>query len=257
MSQTKADKLLNRITALHRSLQLDDEDDAPSALERDLMLGYLRDLYALYHDVGSEKQKDERKPTPQVSTPAPPKAAPMPPDPPKPVDPPPAPPKPEPEIPAPQPEKPAPASPPEIPEAPVPPPPAPPFAEHTARIDPEFNDRPAPNPPQPAPAPNLSPEVDALFQEPNGSNGINTRLVRQRVSDLNRALSINNRVLFSNKLFNGNEELNEALKTLNLKGSMSNAKPMLIDLAQQHQWASEEREETAREFIDLVRRRYA
>ncbi len=118
------------------------------------------------------------------------------------------------------------------------------------------SDRPAPHPPQPAPAPNLSPEVEELFEEKD-QGGVAGRMMRQRVTDLNRALSINNRVLFANKLFDGNEGLNDALKILNLRGSFANAKPLLIDLAQQHDWAREDRQETAREFIDLVRRRYA
>ncbi|WP_116108928.1 hypothetical protein [Lewinella sp. IMCC34191] len=255
MAQTKADKLLNRITALHRSLQLDDEDDAPSALERDLMLGYLRDLYTIYLEVGTENKQEVRNapPPPKRETPIP-----MP-EPQKPTPPPP-PPTPEPrqpEIPATRPEPAAPAAPPELPDAPVPPPPAPAMAEHTAKIDPTYDDRPAPNPPKPAPSTNSGPDVEALFHEPDNDNGLGNRLGRQRVADLTRALSINNRVLFAKKLFNNNDELNDALKSLNLKGSMANAKPMLVDLAQQHRWSAEEREETAREFIDLVRRRYA
>ncbi|PPK87106.1 hypothetical protein CLV84_0040 [Neolewinella xylanilytica] len=253
MTQAKADKLLNRITALHRSLQLDDQDDAPSTLERDLMLGYLRDLYTIYLEVGDDAPREKPKTTPKEIPPAPPKETPKPPDPPKPTAPPP--PQPQPEVPAP--ERPNPTSPPEFPDAPVPPPQPPAMATHTAKIEPRYDERPAPDPPQPAPAPNASPDVEALFAETDSGSDLGNRLGRQRVADLNRALSINNRVLFANKLFNGNDELNDVLKSLNLKGSMSNAKPLLIDLAQQHRWAAEEREETAREFIELVRRRYA
>ena len=266
MAQTQADKLLNRITALHRSLRLEDADDTPSALERDLMLGYLRDLYAIYSDLDLEDRKPQAATAPTMAPPDPPREVPKPPTVPEPTPPQPTSPEPRPEVPAPKPEPstppPAPESPtpargPEVPNAPVPPPPAPPVAEHTAKIDPEYQDQPAPNPPQPASEPNMSPDVEALFEDPEGISGVNNMLVRQRVTDLNRALSINNRVLFANKLFNGNDELNEALKSLNLKGSMANAKPMLADLAQQHRWTKEDREETAREFIDLVRRRYA
>ena len=138
----------------------------------------------------------------------------------------------------------------------MPPPPAPSFTAHTAHREPLISDRPAPNPPQPASTPNLSPEVEALFREEEQA-GIASRIIRQRVTDLNRALSINNRVLYANRLFDGNESLNHALKTLNLRGSFANAKPLLVDLAQQHDWTREDRQETAREFIDIVRRRYA
>jgi hypothetical protein len=81
--------------------------------------------------------------------------------------------------------------------------------------------------------------------------------MRQRVTDLTRALSINNRVQFANKLFAGTDDLNQQLKALNLKGSMDNARPLLIELAREHEWHKPDRQEVAREFIDLVRRRYA
>ena len=239
MAQTKADKLLSRITALHRSLRLEDEEDTPSPLERDLMLGYLRDLYAVYLDVDTERS----------DAPPPPRENPAPTPEPQPVVPPPPPTPPrEPEVKQLPEEKPAPAAPPEAPGVPVPPPPAPPYAEHTAPIDPRFDSRPA------SPA---GPRIEALFQDTEEHGSLGNHLVRQRVTDLNRSLSINNRVLFAKKLFHGNDDLNDALKSLNLKGSMENAKPMLVELAQRHRWAEEEREETAREFIDLVRRRYA
>ena len=305
---TKADRLLRRITTLHE--QFKDDDDHPSRLERDLMLGYLRELYEVYTQVEGKHtqvkaQNFASPPTPvdritasaQISQPTsdpaprnpsvPPQhpasspaaadstqdtpaaaqrteaAAPPPPAAPTPKAPD-TPPKPDvqeqyptnqPIAPGPPPENHSPAAPP-VPDAPIPPPVAPSLTKHTAVVAPEISDRPAPNPPQPAPSPNQSPEVEELFEETAG-HGLANRMVRQRVTDLNRALSINNRVLFANKLFGSNEELNQALKELNLKGSMANAKPTLVDFAQQHQWAQEGRRETAREFIDLVRRRYA
>ncbi|THH36455.1 hypothetical protein [Neolewinella litorea] len=246
MLQTKADKLLSRITALHRSLQLDDEDDAPSALERDLMLGYLRDLYALYLEVGEKKASSPREMPPRPATPPATPAPEPPPPPPAPVK------TPEPEVPAtPRQPTPAPAAPPEVPDVPVPPPPAPAMAAHTARVEPQTKPTNGKASGSNAPA-----AVESLFREPEESS-LTNRLMRQRVTDLTRSLSINNRVLFSNKLFGGNEELNAALKDLNLRGSFANAKPLLVELAREHEWAEEERQETAREFIDLVRRRYA
>ncbi len=250
MSQSKADRLISRITALHHSLQLDKDESGPSRLERDLMLGYLREVYDLYLNVGNataEQQVKQDTPTPEPPTAPTPPPAPKP-EPAKTPTPPPPPP------PTPAPPAPEPTFVPEVPAAPVPPPPAPAYTAHTAKIDPEYT-RPAPNPPQPAPRPNASPEVEALFKE-NENAGLSRR-IQQKVSDLTRALSINNRVLFSNKLFASNDELNAALKELNLKGSFANARPQLVDLAQLHHWADEDRQETAREFIDLVRRRYA
>ena len=265
----KADRLLRRITTLHEQLRQD--DDSPSRLERDLMLGYLRELYTVYTELDEPKEEPAQKKenTPERAS-SPPTTATQQPNNPT-TQPPPTPPttatqqpnnpttQPPPTPPTTatqQPNNPTTQPPPPIPSVPVPPPPAPTLTAHTARVEPMISDRPAPNPPQPAPAPNLSPEVQDLFEEKDQS-GIAGRMMRQRVTDLNRALSINNRVLFANKLFNGNDGLNDALKTLNLRGSFANAKPLLIDLAQQHDWAREDRQETAREFIDLVRRRYA
>jgi hypothetical protein len=222
MAQTKADKLLSRIVNLHRSLQEDTDGDGPSSLERDLMLGYLRELYEVY----TEQQEE--------TAPAPPPAARI-------VEREPS-----------SPERPAPAPraqpqrnesvPPPVVAAPIPPPPAPSLTAHTAHV---------------RPAESLDPEIAELFEQETNA-GMPSRLMRQRTTDLTRALSINNRVLFTNKLFGGNnEELNRQLKELNLKGSMANARPQLIELARQHGWQQADRKEVAREFIDLVRRRYA
>lgn len=81
---------------------------------------------------------------------------------------------------------------------------------------------------------------------------------RQPVSDLTRALTINNRVLFSKDLFgDDNELLNTTLRTLNSSGSIAAAQPVMASLARRFEWAEESKKETAREFIELVRRRYA
>jgi hypothetical protein len=50
--------------------------------------------------------------------------------------------------------------------------------------------------------------------------------------------------------------LNDYLSRLNRMDSMEEAKPLLQQLAEQYGWADEEREDIAREFIRLVRRRY-
>ena len=234
MPPTKSDRLISRITALHHSLELDKDETGPSPLERDLMLGYLRELYDIYLNAGSTSIENrttaDRQQAPSTPTPtAAPLIAPAPPPPP---------------------------SPPPVPEVPPPPPPppAPSYTEHTAIVVPEPS-RPAPAPPQPAPEPAGSPEIEALF---NDVKGFGNSAMRQRVPDLTRALSINNRVLFQKKLFgNDGEALNLALRDLNLKGSMEYAKPTLVKLADRHRWADDDQRETAREFIDLVSRRYA
>jgi len=227
MSSPSAERLISRINALHKSLQLD-EGAKPSAMERDLMLGYLRELYELYaHGIDrsvAPSRAASAPATPPAPAPAPilsapSTAAPVAPRPVIPLTP-----APEASVPRPVPAP-----------APAPPPPAPAPA------------------PRPAPAP-ASSNLKELFAE----DGIASPFGRQSVRDLTKALTINNRVLFSRDLFGGdNELLNTSLRTLNDSGAMAAARPVLESLARRFEWPEEAKKETAREFIELVRRRYA
>lgn len=147
---------------------------------------------------------------------------------------------------------------------PAPPPPRrealpPPVAERV--VTPAPPPKPAPAPPTPAPSPPtgpaMSPEVAELFTETEGKD-LAARLGKSRISDLTRAMTINNRVLFTKALFDGNNELlNTVLKSLNTAGNLEKALPTLQDLAMRHDWAEEEKKEAAKDFINLVKRRYA
>lgn len=96
-------------------------------------------------------------------------------------------------------------------------------------------------------------KLKALFAEDDHGNPFGP----QPLKDLTRALTINNRVLFSKDLFgDDNELLNTTLRTLNASGAMAAAQPVLASLARRFDWAEEDKAETAREFIALVRRRY-
>ncbi|MEM9526719.1 MAG: hypothetical protein AAGA31_08935 [Bacteroidota bacterium] len=222
MPQPSADRLISRITALHKSLQLD-AGGKLSAMERDLMLGYLRELYEIYAQ-------------PEV----PPKPAPAPPPPqPTPVPPPPQ--------PAPTPPPPPPAV--QAPEPVVPPPPAP------KPVPPPPKPAPPPPAPRPAPAASSSPEIAALFTDDGAA--ATSRFGRQPLSDLTKGLGINSRILFAKDLFgNDNDLLNTTLRTLNASGSLAAAQPVLESLARRYNWTDAEKVETAQEFIELVRRRY-
>ena len=238
MSQSSADRLISRINALHKSLQLD-EGGKPSAMERDLMLGYLRELYELYAvggavRVGSPAPAPKPAPVPSP-TPAPPAYTPPPPNPAPAVE------VQRPVAPQPAPPKPTPA-----PAAAPPPPPAP-----VAEV-------PRPVPPAPAAAPQVvtaaSGPIRELFTEDPHGNPFG----RQPLKDLTRSLTINNRALFTRDLFGGdNDLLNTTLRTLNTSGSEAAARPVLESLARRFDWTEEAKKETAREFIELVRRRYA
>lgn len=308
MSQTNADRLLNRITALHKSLQLDAGGHV-SSMERDLMLNYLRELYEIYASgkvVPPAPKASKESVTAAVTPPkpitpaeppvtaqprasfAPPASVVAPPS----VSVPPMPPPPtsdsmlrEPthhqEAPVDEyddlPIPPAPAMP-RVPQVPVPPPPAPAMAAHVAHVQPNTASARAPkysSSPQAA-SPSLSEslsrrsepststaprpsaaesseELEPLFED----GGANSRFGRMPLNDLSRALSINNRILFTRDLFGGdNELLTDTLQQLNACRDLPEAKPLICSLARRFEWPAETKLETAREFIELVRRRY-
>lgn len=229
MSQSSANRLISRITALHKSLQLD-EGGKLSAMERDLMLGYLRELYELYAEGGVTRREKTVAPPP---APAPAAAPPAPAYTPPPT----------PTVAA--------VKPPVVAPAPTPPPP--PAAEVPKPVPPPApTPSPAPTPPPP-PAPAASGPVKELFvEDPHASP-----FGRQPLKDLTKSLTINNRVLFTRDLFGGdNELLNTTLRTLNASGSEAAAQPVMESLARRFDWVEEDKKETAREFIELVRRRY-
>lgn len=96
--------------------------------------------------------------------------------------------------------------------------------------------------------------MNALFAD-DGATG---RFGRQPLKDLTKALTINNRILFTRDLFGGDGDLlNTTLGTLNTAGAFAGARPVLEKLAGEYGWAEEDKKETAKEFIELVRRRYA
>lgn len=225
MDLQQAKILLEKINALHKSVSLDNGE--VSNIERDLMLSYIRQLYEAYLNVESNTASASRKkaaaPKPKVVE-APPvvekKVAPPPP--------PPAP-KPEPVV--------------------VPPPPAP---------EPVAKSAPAPQAvPSPAPAKsNVDPAIKALFKH-QAARELSEKLGQQSISDLTRAMSINDKLLYSNELFGRDmARMNEALQKLNGLGSMDEAQDMLVNMAQQFDWTEEERVEVAQSFIKLVRRKY-
>ncbi len=130
---------------------------------------------------------------------------------------------------------------------------------------PPREERPTPPPPSSTPSqpttnssgdPDTGLSVEQLFEVRQASD-LSEKLSESPVNDLNRAMSINDRLLYMNELFGRDmESLNTALRTLNDFSIMSNARPFLIDLAKRYHWTHEDRAEIAKNFIKLVRRRY-
>ncbi len=273
MSSNQADRLLSRINALHQSLHLD-EGGHVTRMERDLMLNYLRDLYEVYADDAPLAPPPPGPPAQPSLTPAPvydtdapasvtaPPSGGSPPDPPDSYA--------QPVMPAPRPEPvmekqvDPPFEPmPEVAKVSVPPPP--PLTDRMATVQPPADTLPLSKTPPAAPPvkPTSTPtstttgeggkDIDELLD----AGAATGRFGRQPISDLTRALSINNRILFTKDLFGGdNQLLNTTLQQLNAFDSLAEAKPLLRSLVRRFDWLGEGKQETARDFILLVRRRY-
>ncbi len=229
MSFSQAEILLGKIIALHKGMRLDDE--SVSTIERDLMLDHLRKLYDIYLDISVEKGK-------KIAAAAPP-------------------------------------PPPEVvnrPPVPPPPPPAPPVvvppAPPVVNIPPRPTTPPPPPAPQPRPAaqPTATPRPAGIFSIPTPlaplfeyrpSRELADKLGDQRVEDLSRALTINERQLYAHELFGKDHQgMLEVIGKLNQMRELDDALQLLVSLANRYNWVEEERMDIAKDFIRLVRRKF-
>jgi len=102
----------------------------------------------------------------------------------------------------------------------------------------------------------ISKEVKALFKEKKAKE-LSEKLSASSIRDLTKAISLNDKLLFSNELFSGAlVTFNEVTRTLNDMPSKEAAESYLMELAKQHDWASDEKQDSAKAFIKLVRRRF-
>jgi hypothetical protein len=231
--------LMRKANALFKSIE--EAGPQPSSIERDLMLSYLRQLYGLFLEETQQKTTEMGK-----RDDAPPRAERPP------VSPPPV----EAAPPAPQavassapepfsfelPKREMPVSPPPVVEVPVPPPPV--------------ERREVPPVPPRAESAGLDPALAQLFNFKKATE-LSERLSESPVADLNKAMSINDRLLYINELFGRDRAaLDESLQLLNRFDAFEAARGFLINLAEQYRWGNEERIEIAQAFIKLVRRRY-
>ncbi len=228
MDLQQAKILLEKINALHKSVSLDKGE--VSNIERDLMLSYIRQFYEAYLNTDTSV-------APQPMS----KAVPPPPPPP---------------APAPPVEKTVSEPlPPKVEVEPAPAPPPPPPAPKPAPV--VETPPPAPAPPPPAPAKKVASNgVEALFKH-KAAKELSEKLSQQAITDLTRAMSINDKLLYSNELFGRDmAAMNETLQQLNKLGSMEEARELLIDIAEKNDWTEDERTDVAESFIKLIRRKY-
>ncbi len=261
MNLLQAKTQLEKIIALYKSMSADENNI--SAIERDLMLRYIRVLYENFLDTSIPAPTlPPVKESAPVVAPKPVVAAPPPPpvvvEQPKPVPPPVV------EQPkyVPPPvvvEKPRVAPPPVVVEQPRPvQPPAPdPVRYQEPAHEVMRYQTPPSSPPTPSVPSNVSPDIQALFDETSGKE-LSDKLSNTPINDLTKAFGLNDRLLMQNELFANNKAIfDEILKDLNNASSFESAKGYLFDFAKRYSWtANSERQRHAKAFIKVVRRRF-
>lgn len=101
-----------------------------------------------------------------------------------------------------------------------------------------------------------SEEIEALFDLPEAKE-LSEKLSASPIDDLTRSIALNDKLLYSNELFNGAlVTFNEVVRTLNNMPDFNSAKNYLVELAIQHDWATKNKAEFSKNFIKLVRRRF-
>lgn len=242
MDKQRTKILIKKINSLYSSIEM--EDGTLSAIERDLMLKYIRDLYEEFVEeapLASAPKTIATKPKPAApeitSAPinrprfeAPPSTT---------------------------------AEAPSIPSTPAPPPASPPPAPPAPPVEPVVPPKPTPPEPKVMATPayttassNENPKVGRLFAFKQAKE-LSEKLSQQPIKDLQTALSINDKLLYTNELFGRQHNiLNDTLQTLNRFEDMNQAKNFLMSIAAQYDWTNEEREDIAQSFIKTIRRRY-
>jgi hypothetical protein len=246
MDLQQAKVLLEKINSLFKSIGVDERKIA--AIERDLMLDYIRQLYEAFfsdnHAPKAAAAPTARPGAPELeiveNKPAPPPLQHAP----------------EPEK-VPQPEPPQRTYRPpriiEIPDALREITPPKPGARETP--SPKIAPPPPPPPLRPSTGDNRS-ELEELFEQKKATE-LSEKLGDSPVADLAKAMAINDRLLYMNELFGKDMgSLEETLQRLNQMSSFNEAKGLLAVLADRYQWTEKERLKIAKAFIKLVHRRY-
>lgn len=222
MNIQQAQILIEKINALWRSMTT--TPGQISAIERDLMLSYIRNLYEAFAlEFPAPAQAQNPPSQPSTYEPTAPKATPVPPPPPA--------------------AKPMPENDPLPPKIIAPPPPKP--TPEKVNI-----------PEVATPISKSSKHFDTLFVA-STSGDLSDKLSRQPISDLNKAFAINDKLLYINDLFGKDQNVfADTIRVLDRFQNIAEAKALLLDLAEQYKWLDEARAETAHSFVQLVQRRY-
>ncbi|MFK8006749.1 MAG: hypothetical protein AB8H03_10270 [Saprospiraceae bacterium] len=244
MNVKQAKILLEKINRLFQSMTMDEHI---SEIEKELMRNYVKSLYEEFMPDGGAKAAPIQKVTPiKVAPPVRemPKVVERPPvKVERVVETPPPPPPPKVEVVPPTP-RPAPAPRPSVAETPKVEKKAPPVRVATP-------------PPAPKPAKaKISEEHEELFEFKEATD-LSERLSQSPIKDLNKAMGINERILTTNELFDGNgDALKDALSTINRLNNFDEAKDYLANIAEIYNWAAKKKKKKAKIFVKLVRRRF-
>ncbi len=116
-------------------------------------------------------------------------------------------------------------------------------------------------PPTPVWKVTRAPETPAKFKplfDSDSGNDLSDKLSKSPVGNLHKALGINDKMLVISSLFGGDADFyGETIDILNSKYSFEEAKTYLIRyVVDRFEWLDEERVDKARDFIKLVERRY-
>lgn len=100
-------------------------------------------------------------------------------------------------------------------------------------------------------------EVEELFMIKK-ANEISEKLSQLPISDLNRAMGVNEKIFVKNELFAGDDNaFRHVIQKLNSLSSFEDAKSFLSsEVAYTYQWTDPEKKNKAKNFIQLVYRRY-
>lgn len=246
MNVKQAKILLEKINRLFQSMTMDDHI---SEIEKELMRNYVKSLYEEFMPDGGAQAAPLQKAAP-IKVAPPVKETPKVVAPPVRVErvvetPPPPPPKvevaPEP-TPKPRPE----------------PTPAPrPVAVETPKVVKKAP--PVKVAPPPAPKPvkaKISEDQEELFEFKEATD-LSERLSQSPIKDLNKAMGINERILTTNELFDGNgDAMKDALSTINRLSNFNEAKDYLANIAEIYDWTSKTKKKKAKVFVKLIRRRF-
>ena len=263
MDLAKAKILLDKINRLYKSMSLDEDNIA--SIEKDLMRDYVKQLYETFMAEETAAIPTSKPPVTSISKPkvqtdkerwkeaiaTPPPRAIRKEEPVKTVTPPPV----RERVATPPPPKPAESAP--VYQAPTPkvPPPPPPVVESTPTYS-----APPPTPVQRNTTTyGVHPEHEELFHISSSAKELSEKLSQSRITDLNNALGINERIFTVNELFGANNSLyRDVINDLNNLQSFEEAKAYLSSkIAEKYNWTHKNKRTKAKNFIKLVRRRYA